>query len=1269
MKRFSLAVAALSVAACMPPARAPVEPAQPLPSVFAEAFRIDATGDPDRATHAYLDVLERAAQADEDRWQVPAIEASLDALTSVTMPALGSAMRDAALANRTRLTPLVRETLSRAMTEARGTFARGLIARALTAMAEHEGDAGSAERARAASGCVREALVLGPTAWAPVTGVRDPGPLDRADAPIESFYSAGGAFEAKVHPIPVRGRGCAIDLSAESSHPGVRDVIVDLAVLRPETIGIVVRAHGAAVLRVAGMPVLDRPFELGDGDAAQFVRVTVGSGDVRIVARVGTAKEDDSIEIDAFGEDGAALAATAPRIGSVSTGRAIAAKPTPAAPRAGGDEGSPDRGNADRGRPGRGGPDREEQDAALLAAAADLAAGDPRDAERTLWSPATRPDARPDIALVYARAVESAQDLSAVTRSERARSAYERAVEAWPASWEAAIGHALLAGIRRGQGLEILRDLEDLREKAPSGASPVLDAFEAVTAGREKLFDRAQAALAKARSALDGTALFADAEDASSPRVGPELAASLCDLSRPIAHDTLECFDALESTGDRPRQAAELTRLRALFGAPARFLSLELRDAIVEGDDAAARRAFDAMLPAERTLADRALLDGTQAVSPDARSRLLALAPTSRDAPGAIAPLLRSSGDDPGGTFDDLADRIAAEDRAHPILPGAATAVLAHTERYDVSREGLVHWTLFDERRVSGTMDVDENAQATTPALSGRAAQRAVRRRILKKDGRVLEPDRAPHAAQAHADLSQLEQGDVVEAVYEGWALPGDSGDVGIDTPDLLPDRTAVHSASIEIHLPADVHGSLWSHPLLGKATERVDGAERVLTWQLVDRPTRRLEDGVPKMDRSVSVSFSSARWTTIARALRETVAALDEHDPEISAWARDAVSGAQPTQRSMVEALVVAAGKALREADPGTLSDYGGGIVPVQSRTARTFLASHDGSRSWLVLRGLRELGIPADLVVAENDPYSADPAFPPHYGRFVHPLVVAHVRDGDRVDDVWIDADVSGPPLPAGRISPELRGRLALRADGAIIPLPSLDSGQQLDEVDVRLTLDSQGDARGSFAVLLRGREAQELAESLFRIVGAERQRALREVVLGWLPWANVDDVQLASSEGSWQVSLRADVSVSGYAQAEQSAGRREKTWLLPGMDAMHWSWPHARVSSLASAFATQAGRQSALAISTAVGYHVHRRIELPHSAVVTAAPGPLNVKAKLVEASRTMAIDGQALQDDFVLGVTTGTVPTDAYGAFVATAHRVDDAFLASTRVSVP
>jgi hypothetical protein len=206
-----------------------------------------------------------------------------------------------------------------------------------------------------------------------------------------------------------------------------------------------------------------------------------------------------------------------------------------------------------------------------------------------------------------------------------------------------------------------------------------------------------------------------------------------------------------------------------------------------------------------------------------------------------------------------------------------------------------------------------------------------------------------------------------------------------------------------------------------------------------------------------------------------------------------------------------------------------------------------------------------------------------------------------------------------------------------------------------------------------VLQGRDAQQLAEALVKAVGAERQRALRDVVLAWLPWANVEEVQLSSSEGSWQVSLRADVSIDGYAQLEGA-----KTWLLPGLDTMHSSSPHARVSSLGATFATRAGRESALALSRAVQYHVHRRVELPPGAKVSRMPGPLDLKAKLVEASRRFGVTGaahgdkgepMAIEDDFVLGVATGTIAASDYDAFVGVAHAADDGFLASTRVTMP
>ena len=436
------------------------------------------------------------------------------------------------------------------------------------------------------------------------------------------------------------------------------------------------------------------------------------------------------------------------------------------------------------------------------------------------------------------------------------------------------------------------------------------------------------------------------------------------------------------------------------------------------------------------------------------------------------------------------------------------------------------------------------NAQADAPDLGGRATMHIVRRRILKKDGRVVEPDRNPNASQSHADLSQLEKGDAVEAIYEGWSLPGDRGSITIDTPDLLPERTAVHDATVEVRLPASLRGALWSHPLLGKPRESRDEGARVLRWSVKDAGERRIEDGAPRMDRDVSVSFSTATWGDTARALRETLAALDGPAPEVRAWALDVTKGVA-SERAKVAAIVEAAGKSVKEPNASFLADTEIGR-PSGGReiTARTILANHEGSRTWLVVRALRELGIAADVAIAENDPFSAVADFPPHDGRFTHPLAVARPKDAP--SEVWIDADVDGPPLPAGRVSPELRGRSVLASDGRIATLPAATSPGEGDEVDVRLVVDEKGDAKGSLTVLLRGRAAQDLAEALQRIVGDERQRMLRGVALAWVPFANVDDVVLSSTEESWQVAIRASLTVPGFAQlVSDSRGGAGPRW----------------------------------------------------------------------------------------------------------------------------
>jgi len=372
-----------------------------------------------------------------------------------------------------------------------------------------------------------------------------------------------------------------------------------------------------------------------------------------------------------------------------------------------------------------------------------------------------------------------------------------------------------------------------------------------------------------------------------------------------------------------PAASHELARQRALRGGEDLFSSSSLRDALARGDAQGAGRALASMSPGEVGLSDLygvANLAGRGATFLDASlRRALTLA---RDAPGAWPALLAAIGDDPLRPFAGLAEELSTQNRAHPAQQGAATSVLAHTERYDVDGWGVVHAVLFDVRRVSGTTDVEENAQAEPPELLGRSTLKVLRRRILKRDGRIVEPDPTPRAAQGHADLSQLEAGDLVEAIYEGWAVPNEAGDVGIDTPDLLPERTAVQSGVVELRLPLGLKASLWSHPLLGKPTESIEGGERVLVYRMQDQPVRRIEEGTPKMDRSVAVSFGTAQWSHLAAGLRETLASLDEHDPEIASWAEKAVSGLKErTPQAEIAAVVLAAGAAVKESAPAALT------------------------------------------------------------------------------------------------------------------------------------------------------------------------------------------------------------------------------------------------------------------------------------------------------------------------------------------------------------
>ena len=1248
-----------------------------LAAPLAAAFREDATGDAAKAVDLYLRALDDAATSPGDPAHVAVTMAALDALVHRSVAAFAEVSTTSALADRVatangpnaKKSGSLDERLAKILENAEGPFAAGLIAEAQLALAERRGDARAAEAYRARSGCAREAAVLGPVGWTPVSSVREPTNLDQAGAVAPAELPGPSPFLTSIRAVNVKALGCHIPLYSESNMQGVRDVIVDVEVPKAGWVGVGLRASSAAVVRAGGQLAIERPFSLGAGQIAKFARLEADRpGTLRIVTRIGMDQDFATLELGAWDEDGKPLKAHAPAAGSKATVTIKRVAPvTPTAP-------------------------TTDEDRLAVALGA-LAARESRTAENLLHPQLVRTDVPPELLLAYGRAVRLARDLPSVKSSERARAAYDRVLETWPTSWEAAVEHAVLAGVRVGRAeanITALTDLDKTRAKAKPSNPALVDAYDAATSGRERLYDRAKASFERAKAGLDGTPLLREVERTAFERTGREEVAFDCDEKAASDKTSLSCHHARVAVGDRDGGERELERLRALAGTPQLYLSLSTRNAIEVGDLARAARIQDAMNPGDRQIATLYAIKGKSAVP-----EMLSLATVARDAPAALPGLLRAAGDDPLAAFEGVAERVANDDKSGPLLANAATAVLAHQERYDIEASGLTHFVMLDVRRVMGTTDVESNAQANAPLLYGRDTVRILRRRIFKKDGRILLPDATPRAAQSHADLSQLEAGDAVEAIYEGWGVPGDMGNIGIDTPDLLPERTAVRDARIELRLPTAVHGSLWSHPMLGEAAETFDHGKRVLVWHIKDRPVRRVEWGVPKMDRNVGVSFSTTTWADVARGLRETLASLDADSPEVSAWAKQVDSctsggppanatGAPPAEatppavttpcgptRALVDKVVAASGQAVKEASGVVLADIDLGRSGGQVVTARTTLATHEGSRTWLIVRALRELGIPADVVVAENEPFSDSATFPPHFGRFMHPLAVAHVADPQKpgaTEDIWIDADVPGPPLPAGRISPELRGRVALRADGNIGPLPAMGTGAERDEIDERLVVDDQGNAKGVLTVLLRGRSAQDLAEALVRLVGNERQRALRGIALAWVPFATVEKVELSSTEGSWQVAIRAELTAPAYAQVEGTKPG-SRAWVLPGIDPIHYVFPRPYVTTLSAAYASQGARESALAISQAAQYHVRRRVELPPKASVARLPGPFDGKGPLMSAQRKISVAGSTIEEDFTLEVSTGTIPKDKYDAFVTETHRTDDAFRASTYVKPP
>ncbi len=1203
--------------------------------VFLEAFHGEMTKP--EAPEAYLAAIEFAVGHADDENALPALVASVDALLEGGGgPAGAQAIAYRSRENFQKIAIGLRQAWEAldGVDAPSAPFMRVAIARGLHGMALFTGETRGANVWFERRGCVTEATVVGPLDTSPLTALDD-APKTPGTGAFPKSYASENAFNpALVTAVPANG--CSLDVGGASDKPGLREVVLHVANPKAQRLSVLLAATATTVVELAGVKVAERRLDAGWSQLVVMGHAKAEEGVVRVVLRVADKGDGGNVELSIVDESGLPLKVSAPKAGD----EALAKVSAPMAL-------AFDKGAV------------SEADHVTRAAAL-LSIGDPRRAEQMLEKALLKKREGHDAAfhLLWIRAMERAGDMTEWKRVELTRSSIDEVKKLAPTAWEAKAVSASLLQRRKGYSdgtfealaeLGVTRPDADLSKLGLMELSLVLD-----LARQSSLPDLAERAFNAIVKLAPGSPLVAGLDVSLHPRSGREWLKIACEGG--LSRASSSCADAKASLGDRKGAIEELAKLRALLSMPRSYLTREYELRQQMGDDKGALAVYEKILPWERSTSQVLPLLARMPNKDDAKNyaRRELLKDRSRSFTAGQLGLTFGEPSKDAAKFEDEGKQLVAKDRKEQLLPGAATAVLKHVEHYGMDDDGFMHVVIYDLRRVSGTTDVERAIYVEQPMVDGRGMMRPLRRRVHKQDGRVLEAQAA--SFMGGGDLSQLEKGDYVEHFMEGYYVPNELGEYTVDTPDLLPERTSIADAEVVLRLPDSFKATFWTHALLGKPVETKAGNYKLLTYRLKNQAPRRIEDGLPWLERGVRISFGTQTWEKVGRAVGENIKGLMDDDPFIARFAELVPVKEKGSEAALVGAVVDHVGKTIKMASGGgELSDFssfsggGGG----RGMSVRAMVEEGMGSRTWLIYRTLRELGVDVDLAVAETEPFSAAPNFPPHPGRFRKPLVIARIDSGD----VWIDADIEGPPLPPGRVSPELRGRSAILSSGQIGPVP-VSGNDPVDEVSVDLTLDASGTAKGKVSLQLRGRQAQSLSESFNYVVGEDRRNMLRGVVQAWLPWASVDDVSLATKEGSWEVGLTAEVTIPGFGSIE---GKEGKTWILPGYDP-------GRSGTLASIYASKVERASALNIDMPIQYRLKRRTKLPGNAKIEKLPSVVEQKSTFLNAGRKLSVEGDTIVEEFDMNLPTGTVSQDAYRAFLDTLQATDSGFLAGIRVRV-
>ena len=1100
-----------------------------------------------------------------------------------------------------------------------GWRARGELVEWWTHHAFEDAEANLAERARIQFGCVPAVRLAGPFGHGVAADRWRPFPAEKP-GPWPATWPAAPLRSVPPKILATERRGCVIHLD-EPALPGVfyAETFLDLPAERE----ILVAVQGAMALWVDDHKVLERDLRIWGVWPRFGVRLRLAAGRHRILAKL----PDPDTSIRIHDPSGAPLTLAS----SADPGPSYVTSP----PLAVGDPNLLMRYLGD----GQAHPPEDELEAYLAAFFA-AQEGQFDVANVLLEGLLKEHDAAAPLSLAAAAAFTEKDPIFPDNDArDLARTLRERAVSLDPGLY---FPRLWLILDRLDKGLpEAARAVQALRDEFPEvpEIGRVLVSLYGRLGWRAER-SRAASALVERfpedRGALE--TVIPALEEAGKLKEADELAVRL----RRLFPDSEIELDRAIARRDYPAAIAELKRLSQRRPERKdlieRIASLQLRageKVDVLGSLERALRLNPRDMGARLALADARFARGEQGALRSALATAIQQGLDTRELRGAIELVegvteLESYRVDPRAV-------IRQYEAASESLDGTAARVLDYSVLW-VHDDGSARMLEHEILRVQSQEAINKLAEQRVPP-----GALVLRLRVLKRDGRVLEPERVE--GKPTVTMPHLEVGDYIETEHI-LATEGD-GEGGLR---YLSPHWFFREADIAYWRSEFVVITPRHRKLTIETTGQVpppevkeEGPLTLRRWRVDRSPAAPVEPGSPPIQEflpSVRVGWGISSEGQLARMLD---ASFDDssRDPRLTRVAQRIAAEGGPTQDPTEKARRLYRW-VLASVEDGRESD------------GRKVILGKSGSRAAAFLYLARSLGLPVELAVARDrlrDPDEGPLAASFAFDHLV--LRLARPCPQEPCQPLWFT--VGDKHAPFGFLPPELRGQPAHRLLPGL-PADRTSEGGTFDGIayEGQVKLRSDGSADLELDQRFYGRVGVGMRRNLEQLPDEQLAPAVESRLLARaLPGARLLKLEVLDREDlDRPVTFRMKIELSDFA-------RRRGNALVIKPPLMMKIAP----------FATLEARQTPLLLPEATHSEVRLLIQLPKGATIPAAPAP----SELRDGDRSLVIrdrvEGEALRLERVLDLPAGRIPVPAYPAFRAFAHGADEGASREILVNLP